>query len=43
MSERMELIGVRHKVAIVVVACMLSFLATLVSVPDNVLATNHGG
>ena len=39
----MELIGVRHKVAIVVVACMLSFLATLVSVPDNVLATNHGG
>lgn len=43
MSERMELISVRHKVAIVVVACMLSFLATLVSVPDNVLATNHGG
>jgi parallel beta-helix repeat protein len=26
-----------------VVACMLSFLATLVFVPDNALATNHGG
>jgi hypothetical protein len=43
MSERLEVISVRHKVAILVVACMLSFLATLVSVPDNVLATNHGG
>jgi parallel beta-helix repeat protein len=43
MSERMDLITIRHKVAIVVVACMLSFLATLVSMPDNVLATNHGG
>lgn len=43
MSERLEMISVRHKVAIVVVAFMLSFLATLVSVPDNVLATNHGG
>jgi parallel beta-helix repeat protein len=43
MSERVGLISVRHKVAIVTVACLMSFLATLVSVPDNVLATNHGG
>ncbi len=34
---------VRREVAIVAMACIVSFLAALLSVPDNVLATNHGG
>ena len=43
MTKRLEIISIRHKVAIVSMVCVISLMASLVSVPNNVSATNHGG